>query len=152
MHQKITTLDIPSSKRKPNMSQDSASICLLDVSFRRAELSLPLKAPAVGLAPGRCPSRACGTDQAACALVWGEYPTAQASFCPRDWGGASKGFTELEGSAWALKKTPIGEVAVVAQQVMNPTSSHEGAGSIPGLSGLRIQRGCGCGVGQQLQL
>jgi len=34
----------------------------------------------------------------------------------------------------------------------NPTTIREDAGSIPGLSGLGIPHGCGCGVGRQLQL
>ena len=37
---------------------------------------------------------------------------------------------------------------VVAQQVKNPTSSHEDAGLTPGLTQwMRIQCGCGCGCG-----
>ena len=63
----------------------------------------------------------------------------------------------------------LGGVHVVAQQVKNQTSIHEGAGSIPSSTqwvkdpvllqaavqftdAARIWCGCGCGCGQQLQL
>ena len=49
----------------------------------------------------------------------------------------------------------------MAQQIKNPSSIHEDTRSIPGLSEggkdpawlqARIWRGCGCGIGQELQL
>ena len=44
-------------------------------------------------------------------------------------------------------------VPVMAQQLKNPTSTHEDTvPSLAPLSGLRIQCCCGCGVGQQLPL
>ena len=67
-------------------------------------------------------------------------------------------------SSFSLLKTMAG-VPVVAQWLTNPTGNHEVSGSIPALAqwvedpalswaadAAQIWRGCGCGVGQQLQL
>ena len=43
------------------------------------------------------------------------------------------------------KKMYLGGVPIVAQWVKNVTSVHEDAGSIPGLSGLRIWHCCSIG-------